>query len=106
MLGSNPHGSAYYGQGPGSGVIYTPLSISASVTALASISLLPINNLILSATVTAIGSIGKVVTKVLSATVTVVATVTTVIVLSLHIRRATTKFLNLFRTTRIFEATE
>jgi hypothetical protein len=106
MLGSHNIGSGYYGQGPGTGLIYVFHSVSASVSTVASIVSTVLTSIVLSASVTAVASIGRLFGRVLSASVTALASISTATVFGLNIRRASTKLLNLFRTTKIITTTE
>jgi hypothetical protein len=93
MYGSNYHGQAYYGQGPAIGTSYVLHTVSATVTSTAIIASLLLINHTVSATVTATASLLKQVNRTLSATVTATGVFTSLVVLALNLRRATTRSL-------------
>lgn len=99
MYGSNQLGQGYYGQGPAVGSSFTLHTVTAVVVAVASISFKLLINYAVSASVTTVATISRLFTKTLSASVSFVATISSMLVEGINIRQATTKLLNLFRTT-------
>lgn len=99
MYGSNYNGQAYYGQGPAVGTTFILFSVSATVTATASIAFQLLINKTVSTSVTATASILRTIGRSLEASVTSTADISFLLVEGINIRRATAKFLNNYRTT-------
>lgn len=99
MLGANDYGSPYYGQGPTVGSTFTLHTVSAAAIALATISTKILINHAVSATVIAVASISRQFQTALSASAVTVASIASTVVEALNIRRGTTKFLSLVRST-------
>ena len=99
MIGSNYLGQSYYGQGPAVGSALILQSVTATATAVATIS----SVLLILKTVTGVAvasaSVIRQVSRTVSATAVTVATIASQFIEALDIRNAYTKFLSHARTT-------
>jgi hypothetical protein len=100
MLGSNYIGQPYYGQGPAVATVYITHSVNATVSTSATISSKILAVKTLSATVSTTATISKAISIIRTATVTASGTFDGLVILSLNIKRAITKFLYLGTTTK------
>lgn len=101
MFGSNYFGQPEFGQGAAEAEALQFKSVSASVTVSASLSSRSIINKIVTATITATGSIAKQFQRTLAtASVVVGASLTTRTIAALNVVKGLTKFLTPRRTTR------